>query len=216
MPTPSGRRSSWRTGGGLTISNALKSIKPSSRDCHAIGRCDQGDKLAGDFVDHHKLRIFATAGPGHPRGGRNSHQNRHESEQGRRPGLPDGRDPARQQATTAGQSSPSPRCQVRAADTQLRRKWRPAWPRAGLCPTALRSFHRTLGRDLRCHRLSCTGDEITYAAAGPFAQIDQTAAIAAEGELASLLVTTFLQMGHFSLRALASHWLPTEILATRS
>src|SRR5258708_2153117 len=37
MPTPSGRRSSWRTGGGLTISKALKSIKPSSRDCHAIG-----------------------------------------------------------------------------------------------------------------------------------------------------------------------------------
>src|SRR5450631_4418141 len=37
MPAPSGRRSSWRTGGGLTISNALKSIKPSSRDCHATG-----------------------------------------------------------------------------------------------------------------------------------------------------------------------------------
>src|ERR1700730_13237465 len=37
MPTPSGRRSSWRTGGGLTISNALKSIKPNSRDCHVVG-----------------------------------------------------------------------------------------------------------------------------------------------------------------------------------
>ena len=37
MPVPSGRRSSWRIGGGFTISNPRKSIKPSSRDFHAIG-----------------------------------------------------------------------------------------------------------------------------------------------------------------------------------
>ena len=37
MPVPSGRRSRLRTGGGFTISNPRKSIKPSSRDFHAIG-----------------------------------------------------------------------------------------------------------------------------------------------------------------------------------
>ncbi len=35
--------------------------------------CNQSDKLAGDFVDHHKLRIFATTGPRHLRGSRNSY-----------------------------------------------------------------------------------------------------------------------------------------------
>lgn len=38
-------------------------------------RCNQSDKLAGDFVDHHKLRIFATAGPRHLCGRWNSNQN---------------------------------------------------------------------------------------------------------------------------------------------
>jgi hypothetical protein len=37
MPTPSGSRSRRRIGGGLTISNARKSIKPSNRECHVIG-----------------------------------------------------------------------------------------------------------------------------------------------------------------------------------
>ena len=54
-------------------------------------RRNQSDELAGDFVDHHKLRIFATAGPRHSRGGGNSSQNRRESQQSCRPGLPGGR-----------------------------------------------------------------------------------------------------------------------------
>jgi hypothetical protein len=43
-------------------------------------RCNQSDELAGDFVDHHKLRVFATTGPGHLSGRRDSSQNRSESE----------------------------------------------------------------------------------------------------------------------------------------
>ena len=35
-------------------------------------RRNQSDELAGDFVDHHELRIFAAAGPGHLSGRRNS------------------------------------------------------------------------------------------------------------------------------------------------
>jgi hypothetical protein len=60
-------------------------------------RCNQSDELAGDFVDHHKLRIFATAGPRHSRGCRNSDQNCHESQYCRRTGLPTGCDPASQE-----------------------------------------------------------------------------------------------------------------------
>ena len=60
-------------------------------------RCNQSDELAGDFVDHHKLWIFATAGPRHSRGRRNSDQNCHESQYCRRTGLPTGCDPASQE-----------------------------------------------------------------------------------------------------------------------
>jgi hypothetical protein len=37
IPVPSGRRSSWRTGAGLMMSKALKSIKPVRKDCHVNG-----------------------------------------------------------------------------------------------------------------------------------------------------------------------------------
>jgi hypothetical protein len=60
-------------------------------------RCNQSDELARDFVDHHKLRIFATAGPRHSRGCRNSDQNCHESQYCRRTGLPTGCDRASQE-----------------------------------------------------------------------------------------------------------------------
>jgi hypothetical protein len=41
---------------------------------------NQSDELSADFVDHHKLRIFATAGSRHLCGGGNSNQNRRESQ----------------------------------------------------------------------------------------------------------------------------------------
>ena len=37
---------------------------------------DQSDELPGNFVDHHKLRVFHSTGPGDAGGGRNSSQNR--------------------------------------------------------------------------------------------------------------------------------------------
>ena len=39
-------------------------------------RRNQGDELPGDFIDHHKLRVFPAAGPGHASGCGNSSQNR--------------------------------------------------------------------------------------------------------------------------------------------
>ena len=43
-------------------------------------RRNQSDQLAGDFVDHHKLWIFAIAGPRYLCGRWNSNQNRRESQ----------------------------------------------------------------------------------------------------------------------------------------
>ncbi len=40
---------------------------------------NQSDKLAGDFVDDHNLRILAIAGSGHAGGSGNSHHNSRES-----------------------------------------------------------------------------------------------------------------------------------------
>jgi hypothetical protein len=50
--------------------------------------------LAGDFIDHNELRIFAAAGPRHLCGSGNSNQNRGESQYCCCPGLPAGCNPA--------------------------------------------------------------------------------------------------------------------------
>ncbi len=43
-------------------------------------RRNQSDELSGDFVDHHKLRIFADRWPAPLGGGGNSNQNRRKSQ----------------------------------------------------------------------------------------------------------------------------------------
>ncbi len=63
-----------------------------------------------------------------------------------------------------------------------------------------------LSVSLGCVRLSRTGDEITYFAARPFAQIDQAAAVAAEGEFRILAAHRLLADGALQLQSpLASH-----------
>jgi len=55
-------------------------------------RRNQRDELASDFIDHHKLRVFPAAGPGHSGGCGNSSQSRRQSQEDRHPGLPAGHD----------------------------------------------------------------------------------------------------------------------------
>ena len=59
---------------------------------------NQSDELAGDFVDHDKLRIFQAAGPCHAGGGGNSDASTATAAKSdRRPGLPRGRERASQE-----------------------------------------------------------------------------------------------------------------------
>src|SRR6476646_6835365 len=64
-----------------------KKYKAEQKRLPRNGRRNQGDDLAGDFIDHHKLRVFPAAGPGHSSGCGNSSQNRRESKRNRHPGL---------------------------------------------------------------------------------------------------------------------------------
>ena len=53
----------------------IESSKKYKAQQQRFPRCrhrDQGNELTGNFVDHYKLRVFHTTGPGHPGGSRNS------------------------------------------------------------------------------------------------------------------------------------------------
>ncbi len=60
MPQPPGSDSACRAGNGFQISNTRKSIKPRSKYFQLSGaeRKKKREMLAGDFVDHHELRIL--------------------------------------------------------------------------------------------------------------------------------------------------------------
>ena len=70
----------------MTISNALKSIKPSQQRFPRERNRDQGDELSGDFVDHDELGIFPAGGPGDPGGGGDADQDDEYGERDRLPG----------------------------------------------------------------------------------------------------------------------------------
>ena len=80
MPTPSETFEAAHRLPPDDIEPLEKVYKPSSRDCQRNRRCDQGDELAGDLVDHYKLWVLPTAGWGHSSGRRDSNQNRYKGE----------------------------------------------------------------------------------------------------------------------------------------
>ncbi len=72
IPVPSGSLSKLRTGGGLTISNARKSIKPASRACHVMGHaisvtsCPATSSITtcdGSFLPHPRASSVAAGMP---------------------------------------------------------------------------------------------------------------------------------------------------------
>src|ERR1035438_1079790 len=72
IPVPSGNLSRRRTGGGLTISNARKSIKPASSACHTIGHairvtsCPATSSITtceGSFLPHPRASSVAAGMP---------------------------------------------------------------------------------------------------------------------------------------------------------
>ena len=72
MPAPSGRRSSWRIGGGLRMSKTRKSRSESSSVLPVGGNGDERDELAGDFVDDDEAGVFAAGLAGDDGGGGNA------------------------------------------------------------------------------------------------------------------------------------------------
>ena len=72
IPVPSGNLSRLRTGGGLTISNARKSIKPASSACHTMGHasrvssCPATSSMTtcdGSFLPHPRASRVAAGMP---------------------------------------------------------------------------------------------------------------------------------------------------------
>ncbi len=69
MPVPAGRRSSWRTGGGLSDVEEAEEEEREEGVVPVGGDGDEGDELAGDLVDDDVAGVFAAGLAGDDGGG---------------------------------------------------------------------------------------------------------------------------------------------------
>ena len=186
-----------RTGGGLTISNARKSIKPSSRDCHAIGaaiRVMSWPATSSITTNCGSFRPLARA-TAWPREFQpeSPQEPARTATQGCQPGTIERARSHHSRTVVAEPQVPGSGTQV--SDAEKRRDQ--TWPRAAAWDVRpRRSIVSSYRRSLASSRSSDSGSSLIprvlhrrrdhIRAAGPFAQIDQAAAVAAEREFGIL------------------------------
>ena len=188
MPVPSGNFSRRRIGGGLRMSNTRKSIKPASSACHTMGHaisvtsCPATSSMTtceGSFLPQPRASRVAA---GIPMATDEDDQHQDNGNSRRRRKMRSQQPPEQ----SGRQRSPGARAGTQAAPR--RRRWPPASPTIG----ADERFARRLSLAF-CHAHSriagIVGLRIVQrrrddvAAAGPLAQIDHAAALAAEGKV---------------------------------
>ncbi len=212
MPVPSGNRSRLRTGGGFTISNTRKSIKPASSACHVMGEatnvssCPATSSITtceGSFLPQPRASRVAA---GIPRATAVTSKSRIAGIR-----APAGRCDASSHHSSAvaseahvpgpGRSRPAPKnVAIRVAQ------------RGAAGPVVSSALARLLGSFVGIVGIAGlrivqrTGDDM--AAAGPLAQVNQRQRSLQKGNSGSLASTIFLQVGHRRLRTRFIRQLP--------
>ncbi len=215
IPVPSGSFSSWRTRRWLDDIERSKKYKTGEKSFPRERDGDEGDELSGDFVDDDELGIFAAGGARYTGGGGDADQG---DEQGQDDAAAGVRSAGRQDVGDCGPEqdcgggSPGAGAGVQAADAEEsggqgcpERGALVCRPRVADGKRRLRGIGFTIRPLVFGMRSRICFLGVGYrrrdhvAAAGPFAQIDEAAAVAAEREVGSVLLTDFLQMGQRSL-----------------
>ena len=131
IPVPSGSLSSCRTGGGLTISKALKKYKTRQKSFPRQRDGDQRDELSGDLVDDDELWIFAAGCPRDAGGGGNADERDEQGEGDEQLGSAAWREARKRLQPRARPWRLSPRCRVRGEGVRCRRTSQSVLPNAG-------------------------------------------------------------------------------------
>ncbi len=141
------------------MSKTRKSIKPRITDCQRRGTPMQRDQLSGDFIDHHKRRIFLLRLAGHDASSRNSdNENRPNQNRSGKPLETNGDEVASTDPPHRGCNGRGPGAGARAPESDTYHRAHGPGPHRALRPLRLcqERVSAVDGWDLRNRRLPQT------------------------------------------------------------